>query len=813
MHKKLTLGFLIIITLLVSFSSAEAYIALDINDEKINHSIHTYLDMNISIIHDVHLSEDIVLKIYIDDEKAAVIDLEEYLQNQQNYTLKTHIFNYNVVAEGWNNWTDYPSQTFTYTVSARGWCGSDLGASDECKTACSCDGDCPAYPCEWHIEYPQLQAEVSGYDGLKFIKDGLSLIAPPQDGWIEEWSVSVIDNTNVEATMRAACGGEEYPPGITRDKTGWNVVGRKINTFCTKQGAGAVCNIGPFNEESLQEGYRKYGGPSVQGITGGGVYMIDDNGNMIYQRPGVEISSWNGSEGKIVFNVYDADRTYVIFYLPPDGSEFNESHRMCAYTDYSVKNSSEWKVYQEVSGNQVSYDKEYIRTLTDDYINNLPYPDCPIPDQSECNRTIDMLYVVKTYDPDNAVSLNFDPKTKTVTARVTKIIFAQNYTENVSLYRYRISLSSLDLNSSHVLKAELWNGSVKLLESSSEFWVCEDQDEDGYCETSGICSDNDPSQYPGAKEICDGKDNDCDGEVDEDFRDPAKVLSGELPALLGEECYNWEGSACAGTWVCSQDGLNLTCNAPRLPGEQPEICANNIDDDCDGEIDETFESDGKTPACVINESCTPGETKPCGSNIGRCKEGYRICINNEWSECRDYVGPVEEVCNRIDDDCNGIVDDVNGGESVEETHCRCYNNGIPSAEICNDIDDDCDGKIDDGISCCTEGETRTCGINIGVCKSGIQRCINGSWGKCEGAVLPSEEICYDNLDNDCDGSVDENCNPDITCRNGIQDLNENGIDCGPYCPNKCFNFFGLVLIALGTLILIILFIMIQIKKI
>jgi N-acetylneuraminic acid mutarotase len=64
---------------------------------------------------------------------------------------------------------------------------------------------------------------------------------------------------------------------------------------------------------------------------------------------------------------------------------------------------------------------------------------------------------------------------------------------------------------------------------------------------------------------------------------------------------------------------------------------------------------------------------------------------------------------------------------------------------------------------CNEGEQRACytgpqgTLGIGVCSAGIQTCSNQQWGTCEGEVLPSDEICGDELDNDCDGYTDETC--------------------------------------------------------
>jgi hypothetical protein len=60
-------------------------------------------------------------------------------------------------------------------------------------------------------------------------------------------------------------------------------------------------------------------------------------------------------------------------------------------------------------------------------------------------------------------------------------------------------------------------------------------------------------------------------------------------------------------------------------------------------------------------------------------------------------------------------------------------------------------------SVCTNGQTKSCGSNVGVCKFGTQTCINGAWGLCIGAVNPTIEVCNNNLDDDCDSSVDEGC--------------------------------------------------------
>jgi len=58
---------------------------------------------------------------------------------------------------------------------------------------------------------------------------------------------------------------------------------------------------------------------------------------------------------------------------------------------------------------------------------------------------------------------------------------------------------------------------------------------------------------------------------------------------------------------------------------------------------------------------------------------------------------------------------------------------------------------------CQDGDTRECGIDVGICKKGVTRCVGGVWlDKCEGEVKPINEICGNGLDDNCDGQID-NC--------------------------------------------------------
>ena len=58
---------------------------------------------------------------------------------------------------------------------------------------------------------------------------------------------------------------------------------------------------------------------------------------------------------------------------------------------------------------------------------------------------------------------------------------------------------------------------------------------------------------------------------------------------------------------------------------------------------------------------------------------------------------------------------------------------------------------------CQSGEIQSCSSNIGECRVGQQTCnANGVWGACTG-IVPVKEVCFNNKDDDCDGSTDENC--------------------------------------------------------
>ncbi|HET6584797.1 MAG TPA: MopE-related protein [Nannocystaceae bacterium] len=131
--------------------------------------------------------------------------------------------------------------------------------------------------------------------------------------------------------------------------------------------------------------------------------------------------------------------------------------------------------------------------------------------------------------------------------------------------------------------------------------------------------------------------------------------------------------------------------------------------------------------------------------------------------------------------------ETGGGSSSGESGESCVE------EICDGLDNDCDDEVDEGCSC-VEGDMQSCysgapeTIGVGPCVEGAQTCgSDGTWGPCEGAVEPSDDVCND-VDDDCDGDIDEDFT-DETCGEGIcqvtVDTCENGtpVECVPLLPD------------------------------
>lgn len=116
----------------------------------------------------------------------------------------------------------------------------------------------------------------------------------------------------------------------------------------------------------------------------------------------------------------------------------------------------------------------------------------------------------------------------------------------------------------------------------------------GWVDQTGDCSDLDPTAFPGAEESCDGVDDDCDGNIDEDGVD--------APTWYADRDGDGHGDPDAATIACaappgavaSFDDCDDTRSGTR-PGAV-ETC-DGRDEDCDGTVDDGAFGAGKEPAC------------------------------------------------------------------------------------------------------------------------------------------------------------------------------------------------------------------------
>ena len=306
-----------------------------------------------------------------------------------------------------------------------------------------------------------------------------------------------------------------------------------------------------------------------------------------------------------------------------------------------------------------------------------------------------------------------------------------------------------------------------------------DRDRDGFDDASCCngascgddCNDRIGSVHPTSIEVCNGVDDDCDGEVDE----------GVLVAGFADEDGDLHGDptrprdGCPDSPRFSVVGDDCDDTNRRVHGAQLEIC-DELDNDCDEVVDEDA-----VALTWYRDADGDGFGDPRGGTTVSCvpPEGFDL-LPTDCDDSAAGVSPVaDEACNGRDDDCNGRADfrvgpsdfEDDDGDGAVDRRCGAFgddpDDGDPDSapgapELCDGLDNDGDGAVDEDpqtVSWWTDGDGDGYGAG-----TAMESCAplpgrvtrDGDCDDSDATRRPGAFDACDGRDEDCDGDVDEN---------------------------------------------------------
>ncbi len=264
---------------------------------------------------------------------------------------------------------------------------------------------------------------------------------------------------------------------------------------------------------------------------------------------------------------------------------------------------------------------------------------------------------------------------------------------------------------------------------------------DGFVDNADDCWDTHPAVHPGATEVCNTFDDNCDGLTDDD--DPEVDLS-TAPTWYGDADRDGFGVSDTTIQMCADPGSGFVDNTddcndldPTVHPEASEVCDDGIDNNCNGLADDADSTlDHTTALPWFADTDGDGFGDPDAELLACTTPPGHVADDTDCDDASADIHPdAAEVCNALDDDCDLAIDDADTDVDLS-TGLATY----------SDADGDGYGDADSAIQACAVSSGRT--IDNTDCND-----TNASTHP--GAT----EIC-DSADNDCDGLTDDN-DPDL----------------------------------------------------
>jgi hypothetical protein len=271
-----------------------------------------------------------------------------------------------------------------------------------------------------------------------------------------------------------------------------------------------------------------------------------------------------------------------------------------------------------------------------------------------------------------------------------------------------------------------------------------DMDLDGYTVCTGDCDDDDDLRSPGLEEACDGYDNDCDPATDEEVDG-----DGDGASICDGDCDDTDTTvAPTAPEIC--DGLDNDCNG-LLGGDEVDFDGDGVllcDDDCDDDDPDTYP--GAPELCdAVDNDCDEVVDEDVDEDLDG--DGFNAC-QGDCDNDDDAVYPgAEELCDGADNDCDGVLPDDEAdedGDGWAECDGDC-DDGDPTLEL-DDVDSDgvttCDGDCDD--------------MDPTVYPDAAEVCDDGADNDCNGLADSADPACDAGDDDDSAGDDDDTVGDD-----------------------------------------------------